>query len=85
MMRVQLIDNAGDWLKMLSVQAQLLGSALVGAWMIMPEEWKATISPKVMATTALVCFGAGIIGRLVKQSSLHADDVPEPTRPQEPQ
>ena len=30
-MRVQLIDNAGDWWKMLSVQAQAVGAALVGA------------------------------------------------------
>ena len=84
-MRVPLIDNAGDWRKMLRVQAQLLGSALVGAWMILPDAWKATISPKVMALTALVCFGAGIIGRRIKQTKLHTDDEPEPTRPQEPQ
>lgn len=85
-MRVQLIDNAGDWWKMLSVQAQAVGAALVGAWVFMPDEWKATISPKVMATVAIVCFAAGVVGRLVKQPALHSDaEGPEPTRPQGPQ
>ena len=85
-MRVQLIDNAGDWWKMFSVQAQLLGTALVSSWMILPDAWKATISPKVMATVAIVCFVAGTVGRLVRQASLHPDaEGPEPTRPQDPQ
>ena len=52
----------------------------------MPDEWKATISPKVMATVAIVCFAAGVVGRLVKQPALHSDaEGPEPTRPQGPQ
>lgn len=83
-MRIQLIDDAGSAWRMLSVQAQAIGAALVTTWMLMPEEWKATISPKMMAGVALTFFVAGVVGRLVKQPKLHPEPgEPESTRPQE--
>jgi len=60
-----------DWKKayrFFSLQAMAIATAILGAWMVLPDDLQATLPgwiPKAAAIVALVC---GMVGRLVSQS-----------------
>ena len=59
-----------DWRqawRWLSVQALAISAAVPGAWLAIPEEWRAAMPAEWLAGAAVVIGLMGIIGRLVDQ------------------
>lgn len=50
-----------------SVQAMTLATALIGAWVAMPEDWRAIVPEGVAHAAAVVTLLLGIVGRVVVQ------------------
>ncbi len=67
---MKLIDNAGKWYRMFSVQAMVLASAVLGAWQVLPDDLKATLPPWVATAAAITLLALGIAGRLVDQGAI---------------
>jgi hypothetical protein len=74
---MQLIENAGQWYKMFSVQFMALAAALQAAWPMIPENIKASFPPSVVHWVSVALLVAGIFGRLVQQPSLASEDPPK--------
>lgn len=59
-----------DWRKayrLFSVQAMGLSTAILGTWLVLPDDWKATLPHWVGSAAAITTLIAGIAGRLVDQ------------------
>ncbi len=67
---MKLVDEAKNWYKMFSIQAQLAAGAVLGAWQMIPEDLKAVFPPNVVFGIAMVLLALGIGGRLIKQESV---------------
>lgn len=73
-----------EWRKayrLFSVQAMAVATAILGAWLVLPDDLQATLPhwiPKAAAITALL---AGIVGRLVPQSPAVDPDATAPGLP----
>lgn len=64
---MKLIDEWKSAYRMFSVQAMALSTAILGAWLVLPEDWKAMLPHWVGNAAAIVTLVAGILGRLVQQ------------------
>ena len=64
---MKLIANWRKAYRMLSIQAMAFATAIQGAWMVIPEEMKATIPPTVVQWVTMGLLAFGIVGRLVDQ------------------
>lgn len=64
-----LVENAKESWKWFSMQAMTLAGALQGAWVTIPEDLKIQVPPNMVHYITLGLVVAGIVGRLVKQSS----------------
>ena len=64
---MKLIANWRKAYRMLSVKSMAVATAIQGAWVVLPEDMKATVPPHSVywITMALLVFG--IAGRLVAQ------------------
>lgn len=65
---MRLVPNWKRAWRWLSVQAMLLAVSLQGAWMAMPDEMRASVSPNVVQAFTIVLLVLGVIGRMVDQS-----------------
>lgn len=74
---MQLIENAGQAWKMLSVQFMALAAILQGVWPAIPESVKASMPPSIVHWVSVVLLVAGIIGRVIQQPSLAPEDPPK--------
>ena len=70
MKKPRLIDNARSAWRMLSVQAMTLATAVQSAWLAVPPELQARLSPELVHGITIALLIAGIIGRLVKQDAV---------------
>lgn len=68
---MKLVDNAKSWYKMFSVQAQIAAGSILGSWSLIPEDLKQNIPQTVVIGVALALLVLGVIGRLIKQDSIH--------------
>ena len=62
-----------EWKKawrMLSIQAMTIATALQGAWLGVPDDMKAGISPNIVNGACMALLVLGIVGRLVKQDKV---------------
>lgn len=75
---MQLIENAGKWWRMFSVQAMAIAAALQAAWVTVPDELRSTLPPHLVQWVSLVLLIAGIFGRLVQQPAV----APPPHAPE---
>lgn len=60
-------DWKSAW-KMFSVQANIIGASIIGAYMALPEEFKSQIPSKAVLVAAGTVFVLGLIGRVVDQN-----------------
>lgn len=67
---MQLIDEAKQWWRMLSVQAMTAAGAIQGAWMYVPDDMKAAIDHRIVSGVTIGLLVLGILGRLVKQDAV---------------
>tara|TARA_R110000822_G_scaffold64325_5_gene157964 strand:+ start:8188 stop:8415 length:228 start_codon:yes stop_codon:yes gene_type:complete len=67
MTHLELVDDAKQAWKWISMQAMVLAAAIQGAWLYIPEDLKLSIPPNVVQGVTLVLLVAGVAGRLVKQ------------------
>lgn len=70
---MKLIENWREAYRLFSVQAMAIATAILGAWLVIPDDLQATLPqwiPKAAAITALVC---GMVGRLVQQKPADPD------------
>jgi hypothetical protein len=67
---MKLIDEWKKAWRMLSVQAMTLAGAVQGAWMGVPEDWKASVPANLIQGLTLALLVIGVVGRLVKQDSV---------------
>lgn len=66
-----------EWKKawrMFSVQANVIGAAIISAYSALPEEFKAQVPAKWVLVAAGAAFVAGLAGRLVHQPDIKAPD-----------
>ena len=67
MTRLELVDDAKQAWRWLSMQAMTAALAVQSAWLFIPEDMKSSIPPNIVQAVTLALLGLGIVGRLVKQ------------------
>lgn len=77
---MQLIDNAKQWWRMLSVQVAAIWAAILTAWPLLTEAQRSDmlallgIPPEwIGGVTALVMFATFVLARVKKQPALHPE------------
>lgn len=68
---MKLVDNAKNWYKMFSIQAQIVAGGILGSWSVIPESLKESIPQNVVIGVAVLLLVLGVIGRLIKQDSVN--------------
>jgi hypothetical protein len=69
---MKLVDNAKDWWKMFSMQAQAFNLALLGSWQILPTKFQEILPVNALLVVAVVLLILGMVGRLVKQTNIES-------------
>ncbi len=67
---MKLVDNAKNWYKMFSVQAQLAAGSILGSWRLIPEDLKQNLPQNIVIGVAIALLVLGVIGRLIKQDNV---------------
>lgn len=65
---MQLIEEAKQAWRMLSMQAMAAGLALQGAWQAAPDDLKASVPHTWVSYATMALLVLGMLGRLVKQT-----------------
>lgn len=63
-----LVDNARSAYRWFSVQAMIVAGAIQAAWMVLPEDMRASIPPGIVQGATIVLLVLGVVGRLVDQT-----------------
>ena len=69
---MKLIENAKNWYKMFSIQAQLAAGSILGSWSLIPEDLKQNLPQNVVIGVAVGLLVLGVIGRLIKQDNVES-------------
>jgi hypothetical protein len=69
MSRLELVDDAKQAGRWISMQSMVVAGAIQGAWLFLPEDLKASIPPNVVQGITLALLAFGVAGRLVKQKA----------------
>lgn len=67
---MKLIDNAKQWYKMFSLQANALNVAFLGTWSLLPAKFQDVLPVPVVIGIAVALILLGTVGRLIKQPSV---------------
>lgn len=67
---MKLVDNAKQWYKMFSMQANALNVAFLGTWSLLPAKFQDVLPVGAVVGIAVTLLILGTVGRLVKQDSL---------------
>lgn len=67
MKKIELIEDAGRWWRMFSVQAMMLSAAVQGAWSAFSADLKTYIPHGVVSAISIGLLAVGVGGRMVKQ------------------
>ena len=67
---MKLVDNARDWWKMFSLQANVINGSVLLAYTQLPDTLKAAIPTSIVLGLTIGLLVLGSIGRLVKQPNL---------------
>jgi len=70
MKKWNLVDDWKQAWCWISVKCMVLGAAIQGAWLFIPEDMKASIPPNVVQIVTLGLLAVGVIGRVTKQPEL---------------
>lgn len=79
MTRLQLVDDAKQAWRWLSMQAMVVAGAIQGAWLFIPEDLKSSIPPHIIQIVTLALLAFGVAGRLVKQEPKQPPAETKPT------
>lgn len=64
---IKLIDDWRAAWRYLSVQSTALNAALLGGWLAVPDDLKASVPQWLVHTVVLTLLGTSILGRIIKQ------------------
>lgn len=64
---MKLVPNAKQAWRWLSVQAMALQGAVAGAWLVVPDDMRASVPSEWLAACAVVLTVLGVAGRLIDQ------------------
>lgn len=67
-MKLRLISNWKQCWRWYSVQADYIPLAVIGAWQVLPAEWKSVVPETWLLYLAVAGFALGIVGRIIEQS-----------------
>lgn len=67
MKKWNLVDDWKQAWCWISVKCMVLGAAIQGAWLFIPDDMKATIPPNVVQIATLGLLAIGVVGRITKQ------------------
>jgi len=70
--KIHLVENWKDAKKWFSVHAMLWAGAIQGCWLMIPEDMKPAVNPKVVSALTIGLMFFGIIGRVVSQEKPNA-------------
>ncbi len=62
-----LVDNAKDCWRWVSMWCMTIAGAIQGAWLMVPDDMKASIPPNIVQAVTVALLALGVAGRLVKQ------------------
>lgn len=65
---MKLVDNWKDGWKWVSTQCMALSVAVLGAWDVIPEEWKSALPAGGAKSLVLGLLLIGIVGRFIQQA-----------------
>lgn len=65
--KIQMVEGWRSAWSWISVKCMVLGGALQGAWLAVPDDMKASIPPNVVQYATLALLAVGVAGRLTKQ------------------
>lgn len=65
--KVKVVSNWRQCWKWFSVQSMAINTAVVVAWATLPEEFKQSFSPNLVAVISSIVFVLGVVGRLIDQ------------------
>ena len=68
-MKLKFVENAGQCWKWISMWCMTIDGAIQSAWLFVPDDLKASISPDNLRTLTIALMVFGVIGRLVDQKS----------------
>ena len=64
---MKLVSDWRECWRWFSTQAMALAGAIQGAWVLLPDDMKASIAPSIVSGITLTLLVFGIVGRLVDQ------------------
>jgi protein-S-isoprenylcysteine O-methyltransferase Ste14 len=67
MTRFEIVDDAKQAWRWISMQAMTAALAVQGAWAMLPADMRASVPPDYVQWITFALLGLGIVGRLVKQ------------------
>jgi hypothetical protein len=67
---MKLVENAKNWYKMFSIQAQLAAGSILGSWSLIPEDLKQNLPQNIVIGVAVGLLVLGVLGRLIKQDNV---------------
>ena len=67
---MKLVENAGSWWKMFSMQAQVINTALLVSWQTLPTTLQTILPVQYLLVIAVGLLVLGMIGRMVKQDNV---------------
>lgn len=66
---MKLVENWKDAYRWFSVQSMVAAGAILGAWVALPDDLKASLPEWADNAVAMSVLGLGVVGRLVSQSA----------------
>jgi membrane protein required for beta-lactamase induction len=78
---MKLIDDWKRAYRLFSVQAMALSTAILGTWLVLPDDFKATLPHWIGNAAAIATLIAGVLGRVVQQTPVVPPDDPDATAP----
>ena len=74
MNKLKLVDNWRQLWRAFSLQANVIGLAIIGGYTQMPDEFKRQIHSQYILWASGITFALGALGRLVHQPSVGKTD-----------
>ena len=67
---MKLVDNAKQWYKMFSMQANALNVSFLATWSLLPAKFQEVLPIPAVIGIAVALLVLGTVGRLIKQESV---------------
>ena len=64
---MKLVDDWRSFLKWYSTWANAVLASVGGVWIMIPEDMRAAVDPRILGACAIVLALSGVVGRLIDQ------------------